>query len=204
MIKYIEEFLCSYQYTIQALIAIGTIGSVIISSVLANFPYKTKIRGTFSIMYLIDKIAYVEPQEVDIENKKIKENLVMIANIENIGNSKLVISIDKFFIKVPFQGPTFVQLSLNKNLKLHRFPVMLEPGEGEGFTTQYRENSILGIDPVKNPLQRFLLKVFSFKLLRWTGLVQIRAFTITSNGRELRLEIGEYLRKKLLTLINEN
>jgi hypothetical protein len=195
-IPMIDNFFCHYQYTIQVLIAIGTIGSVITSLILARLQYGIKTKGTISIKIFLPKLGYINPG-IRIDGKNIKEeNLYMVANIVNIGNVKVKIDGNVFYMKIPFLNLAITKLPFTLEHTLHKFPCWIEPGESKTFTAKYDEKNLsFAIPSLENWFYRFLLQI------SLTGLLQIKIFTYTSNGQVLRLRISKYFNKKLRDII---
>ena len=80
----------------------------------------------------------------------------------------------------------------------HKFPRWIEPGEGKAF---FAPQVLPSIPPIKNCFYRFLLQIFATRLLQWTRLLQITAFTFTSTGQVVRLKVDKYINKQLLNII---
>jgi len=195
-----EQIFMDYQHTVQALVAIGTILSVIVAVVLAISQNKLKARGTISVKIFLTKFGFVEPG-VRIDEQVITEadgELYTIANIQNIGNIRLAIDNQSFYVKIPFYSTLFIMLPYTIERGHHKFPHWIEPRESKAFLAPQVSPPI---SPIKNCLYRLLLQVFSTRLLRWTRLLQIKAFTFTSTGQVIRLKISEYKNKQWLDII---
>jgi hypothetical protein len=157
----IDNFFCHYQYTIQVLIAIGTIGSVITSLILARLQYGIKTKGTISIKIFLPKLGYINPG-IRIDGKNIKEeNLYMVANIDNIGNVKVKIDGNVFYMKIPFLNLAITKLPFTLEHTLHKFPCWIEPGESKTFTAKYDEKNLSFAIP---SLEKILPNVFDIHL----------------------------------------
>jgi hypothetical protein len=120
---------------VQALVALGTISSVIVAVVLAISQNKVKARGAISFKIFLPKLGFVAPG-VRIGEQFITEadgELYITANIQNIGNVRLAIDNQNFYVKIPFYSTLLITLPYTEGQAPHKFSCWIEPGEGKKF-----------------------------------------------------------------------